>query len=40
MTVEKLTAAHLTRVAELEALCFADPWSEKALELLLTDGDS
>ena len=25
-------------VAELEALCFADPWSEKALELLLTDG--
>ena len=38
MTVEKLTAAHLSEVAELEALCFADPWSEKALELLLGDG--
>ena len=38
MTVEKLTAAHLSAVAELETLCFADPWSEKALELLLTDG--
>ena len=35
MTVEKLTAAHLLQVAELEALCFADPWSEKALELLV-----
>ena len=38
MTVEKLTAAHLTQVAKLEALCFAEPWSEKALELLLADG--
>ena len=38
MTIEKLTAAHLPDVAELETLCFADPWSEKALELLLTDG--
>ena len=38
MTVEKLTAAHLGKIAELEALCFADPWSEKALELLLSDG--
>ncbi len=37
MTVEKLTAAHLCEVAELEARCFADPWSEKALELLLSD---
>ena len=38
MTVEKLTAAHLHEVAKLEILCFADPWSEKALELLLGDG--
>ena len=38
MTVEKLTAAHLHEVAKLETLCFADPWSEKALELLLGDG--
>lgn len=38
MTVEKITAAHLSAVAALETLCFADPWSEKALELLLADG--
>ena len=38
MKVETLTAAHLVQVAELEQLCFADPWSEKALELLLGDG--
>ena len=37
MTVEKLTAVHLGAVTELEALCFADPWSEKALGLLTTD---
>lgn len=37
MTVEKLTDAHLAQVAELEKMCFADPWSEKALELLVTD---
>ena len=29
---------HLGAVAELERLCFSEPWSEKALELLLTDG--
>ena len=38
MTVEKLTVEHLSAVADLEMQCFADPWSEKALELLLTDG--
>ena len=38
MTVEKLTTAHLPQVADLESLCFADPWSEKALELLIGDG--
>ena len=38
MKVETLTADHLEQVAELEQLCFADPWSEKALELLLGDG--
>ena len=38
MTVETVTAKHLAQVAELEQLCFADPWSEKALELLLGDG--
>ncbi len=38
MTVEKLTATNLGAVAELEEICFADPWSEKALELLVSDG--
>ena len=38
MTIEKLNATHLCEVAELEALCFSDPWSEKALGLLVTDG--
>ena len=38
MTVEKLTVANLGAVAELEKICFADPWSEKALELLVGDG--
>ena len=28
---------HLSDVAELERLCFAQPWSEDALGLLLTD---
>lgn len=37
MTAEKLTLAHLSQVAELEKVCFADPWSEKALEILVTD---
>ena len=37
MTVEKLTVAHLSQIAELEKVCFADPWSEKALEILVTD---
>ena len=30
-----LEAAHLKAAAELEALCFSSPWSEKSLELLL-----
>ncbi len=38
MTVEKLAVEHLEQIAELEQLCFADPWSEKALELLVADG--
>jgi ribosomal-protein-alanine N-acetyltransferase len=32
-----LERAHLPAVAELEALCFAHPWSEKALEHLLEE---
>ena len=37
MQIERLTRAQLSAVAEIERLCFAEPWSEKALELLLTE---
>ena len=35
MTVERIGREHLLAVAEIERLCFSEPWSEKALELLL-----
>ena len=35
--VQTLSREHLAAVAELERSVFAEPWSEKALELLLTD---
>ncbi len=35
---ERMTAEALTGVAELEKLCFAEPWSAKSLELLTNDG--
>ena len=35
---EKLTADALDGVAELEKLCFSQPWSKRSLELLLNDG--
>ena len=35
--LERISREHLTDVAALEALCFSEPWSERALELLLTD---
>ena len=31
----RMAACHLADVAELERLCFADPWSEESLRLLL-----
>ena len=31
MRIEKMTQAHVSQVAQLEALCFADPWSEKSV---------
>ena len=37
MTVERMTEAHLDGVAELEELCFGEPWSRESLRLLLTD---
>ena len=37
VAVERICAAHLFEVAEIERLCFAEPWSEQALELLLSE---
>ena len=37
MKVIQMTEAHLGAVAELERLCFGEPWSENALRLLLGD---
>ena len=37
MTAVRLTREHLAEVAALERLCFSEPWSETALELLLTE---
>lgn len=36
-TVVRMTREHLSAAAELERLCFHEPWSEKSLELLLGD---
>lgn len=35
---EKMTADAIPGAAELEKLCFAEPWSAKSLELLTNDG--
>ena len=37
MRVIRMEREHLADVAELERLCFSEPWSEGALELLLGD---
>lgn len=34
----RLCEEHLSEVAELETLCFSEPWSQNALRLLLDDG--
>ena len=31
MTIENMTAAHVSQVADIEKLCFNDPWSEKSV---------
>lgn len=31
MTISEMKACHVTQVAELEKLCFQDPWSEKSI---------
>lgn len=35
---ERVTKEMLHGVAEIENACFSEPWSEKSLELLLSDG--
>lgn len=50
MMITAMTAVHVAQVAELEKLCFSDPWSEKsvaselenklALWLVALDGDT
>lgn len=37
MRIERMTTVFLAAVAELERLCFSDPWSENALGLLLEE---
>ena len=32
MIIEKMNAAHVSQIAQLEKLCFSDPWSEKSIE--------
>ena len=31
MTITEMNATHVPQVAELERICFADPWSEKSV---------
>ena len=31
MQIVSMTAEHVSRLAELEKLCFSEPWSEKSL---------
>ena len=31
MIIENMTSAHVSPIAELEKLCFSDPWSEKSI---------
>ena len=31
ITVENMTAAHVPQIAELEKLCFSDPWNEASV---------
>ncbi len=37
MKILKMEAAHVPQVAELEKLCFSDPWSEKSIAGELTN---
>lgn len=32
MIIDKMNVAHVPQIAQLERLCFSDPWSEKSIE--------
>ena len=36
MIIEKMNASHVPQIADLEKLCFSDPWSEKSIETELS----
>ena len=36
MNITEMNASHVPQVAQLEQLCFADPWSEKSIETELS----
>ncbi|MBQ9783811.1 MAG: ribosomal protein S18-alanine N-acetyltransferase [Clostridia bacterium] len=38
LTILPVGAEHLSALAELERLCFSEPWSEQGLALLLAEG--
>ena len=38
VSILPLAECHLPQVAELERLCFSEPWSQESLRLLLADG--
>ena len=37
MRIEKMNESHTARVAELEKICFSDPWSENSIHSELTN---
>ena len=37
MTIVKMSSEHVPQVAELEKLCFVDPWDEKSIAYELTN---
>ena len=37
MKIVKMTADHVSQVAELEKICFSDPWSENSITYELTN---
>ena len=37
MILERMKETHVTQVAELETICFSDPWSEKSVASELTN---